>query len=781
LQSLNSSLYEVQVAIVGLLQANRFVEAEQSSRAALVKFNHEITHRLWFYLGVALYQQQKLEDALSVIETATAKNPNDIDAWNVGIAILIALKRYNLAHTAARTALALQPQSAQSLANLAVTIVHLIDDSENNSSTQLKNQAKLPTIAEAIDFYQQALAIEPTQIIALTNLSVVCIQYGQPKIAKHYAMQLITHWPHNLDGYVNSAEACIQLLDFDEALRLCEQGLMLQNLTDYQFAPLHLKHGLVLAYLQRFTESAQAIQYAKTLNPEVINDYFPEMGRIAKEKNTEIKAIPKLIFLNAAFQQQMRCDWRMRSIYVKSLVEFLLHNTGDAALEVMVQFAFEMLSLPLNPVERKALIIRVATRYAELVKNMPTLQFDFSAKKDLISKQADKKRIRIGYLSPDFRTHPVGLLTANLYGLHDRKQFEIYAYSLFESETLDPITGQDVITAKIQNGCDIFTNVSKMKFEDIAKKIAEDNIDILVDLAGYTTHSKAEVLALRPAPLQISYLGFPNGTGADFIDYMILDKTVCLDGEQHLWVEQVIRLPDAYCPFDISASNGDTKLTRSSLGLPEDAIVLCCFNSNYKIEPVIFNTWMNILHAVPSSVLWLVSAREDIMQRLYTEAEARGITNSRLIFASYVPHTLHIERYQLADLFLDTYWHNAHTTAADALWQGLPVITCMGEVQSSRLAASLLNALEMPELIAQNLKEYEVLAIYYAQNNLARQTMRNKLKNKRYTAPLFDIPRTVKHIDTAYKNVWQRYCNGLPAEAFDVEPLANMVLFSEPH
>ena len=258
----------------------------------------------------------------------------------------------------------------------------------------------------------------------------------------------------------------------------------------------------------------------------------------------------------------------------------------------------------------------------------------------------------------------------------------------------------------------------------------------------------------------------------DFIDYAIVDHTLCPRGAETDWQEQVIRLPHANCPYDTRIAHWPQMASRETHGLPVQAFVFCCFNSNYKIEPVIFASWMQILQSVPASVLWLAVKNADIGCRLRMAASKADITPERLILAPIMPLEQHLQRYQMADLFLDTLWHNAHTTAADALWQGLPVLTCAGEAASSRLAASLLNALEMPELVTKDVQQYVSMAIYYATHPHALQSLREKLQAARYTAPLFDVQRTVHALEQAYTMAWQRYRQGKAPQGFDVPDLS---------
>jgi protein O-GlcNAc transferase len=379
------------------------------------------------------------------------------------------------------------------------------------------------------------------------------------------------------------------------------------------------------------------------------------------------------------------------------------------------------------------------------------------------SERKDKKRLRIGYVSPDFRRHPTGLLTRQIYGMHDRQLFEIIGYSLKASD--------DPIQEDISKSCDEFYDISMLTAVDAAQKIYADDIDILIDLAGYTTHSRTEIFAFRPAPLQVSYVGFVESMGADFIDYVVTDANIYPPGGESYWHEQVIRMPHHVLPYDNQTDNVSTQAKRSDFDLPDDAFVFCCLNNSYKIEPKIFDVWANILKAVPDSVLWLLDRNEQTKTNLQNEAKVRGIASERLVFAPVMNYKEHLSRYQMADLFLDTIWHNAHTTALEALWQGLPLLTCEGNVASARLAASCLRVLGLPELVTSELVEYERRAIDYALNPQKLTNLREKLKVARYTSPLFNTALTVRHLEYAYQAIWQRYREGKEPIGIDIPDL----------
>jgi protein O-GlcNAc transferase len=702
------------------LKTGDFAAAEDACRMCIdqeVKFP-----RLWFYLGVAYEKQQKYDKAIVAFKKAVTESPQDLEAWMASGVVFSALKLHSEALQAAEKAMELAPDSPFCMANLGVACESTGD------------------IKRAIDYYQKALQVLPSERTALINLSGILVRAGQANIALQHCQLALEHLPGSVEIHNNLAEAFLQLLDFLPALETCDKGLKL----DHRYAPLHFKRGLLLSYLQQFNAARAALTWAQALQPDIVDSYYPHLAIAAKKWNAEIKVVPQLIFLNAAYHQQTRCDWRDRESLTAAIPAFILDAVAGTRPDAMAEIAFQILSLPITSQQR----YRLAKRISDVFSNAAWV----SGFKSIPNTIQGRTKIRIGYISPDFRQHPVGLLTKQIYGLHNRDEFEIYAYSLFE-----PNIANDMVYASIKACCDSFIDVSEMKFTDIATQISADSIDILIDLAGYTTHSRPEVMALKPAPVQVAYLGYPGTTGADYIDYTIVDHIVATKEDGQYWSECLIRLQNAYCPFDTEADNTPTNKNRADYSLPQNAVVFCCFNTNYKIEPAIFESWMRILQSVPDSVLWLVMTRPDVPQRLIQVAEKLGVDSSRLLFARVVPHAEHIKRYQLADIFLDTHWHNAHTTAIDALWQGLPVITWAGEVPSSRLASSLLHALDMPELVTYDQNAYENLAIHYGLEKKARETMRKKLEAKRYEAPLFNIKLTVLYLEAAYRAIWNRH------------------------
>jgi predicted O-linked N-acetylglucosamine transferase (SPINDLY family) len=349
---------------------------------------------------------------------------------------------------------------------------------------------------------------------------------------------------------------------------------------------------------------------------------------------------------------------------------------------------------------------------------------------------------------------------AEMFELHDRERFRVHAYSY------GPNDGS-AMRSRLERSFERFVDARAMPHAELSSAIHADGVDILVDLKGYTQHARSEVVALRPAPLQVAYMGYPGTLAAGFVDYLVADRYVIPPGYERFYGEKLVFLPGSYYVNDRLRGEGPMP-PRALLGLPEEAIVFCCFNQTYKILPEVFEGWMRILQAVPGSVLWLLDTNATARQNLGREAAKRGIEPARLIFAPRVASAQHLARVAAADLFLDTRPYNAHTTATDALWVGLPVLTTAGSTFASRVAGSLLAALGMPELIAASPAEYEACAIELARSPPALASLRRKVLRQRASASLFDTARFTRNLEHAYVRMWERHLAGEPPASFDV-------------
>jgi predicted O-linked N-acetylglucosamine transferase (SPINDLY family) len=371
-------------------------------------------------------------------------------------------------------------------------------------------------------------------------------------------------------------------------------------------------------------------------------------------------------------------------------------------------------------------------------------------------------KVRIGYFSADFRIHPVSMLIAELFEMHDRSRFEITAFA-FGPEA------NDAMRTRLEKAFDSFIDVRAQSDAEVALLARKLGIDIAVDLGGFTEHSRPKIFARRAAPIQINFLGYPGTTGAAYMDYIVGDRIVIPAGSRDHYSEKVVYLPNSYQVNDSTRQIADQIFTRTELQLPESGFVFCCFNNNFKIRADTFDSWMRILGQVEKCVLWLLEDNPVSPANLRKEAATRGIDPNRLVFAKRVPPPQHLARQRAADLFLDTTPYNAHTTASDALWAGLPVVTLIGESFAGRVASSLLSALNLSELITSTREEYEALAVRLATNPGMLRKIRKKLEGNRLSAPLFDTPLFAKHLEKAYMNIFKRYQSNLPPDHIFVE------------
>ena len=372
------------------------------------------------------------------------------------------------------------------------------------------------------------------------------------------------------------------------------------------------------------------------------------------------------------------------------------------------------------------------------------------------------KRIRVAYISGDLRAHPVAILMAGVFEQHDRERFEVLAVSFGHDEKSE-------IRARVKDGVETFIDARGMSDFEIASLLREREVDVAVDLMGLTADCRPGIFAFRPAPAQVNYLGYPGTMAAESMDYLIADRVVVPESERHQYREKIVYLPDSYLPSDDKRRISALRPSRSEAGLPNEGFVFCSFNNTYKFTPEMFAVWMRLLRKVEGSVLWLSESNASAQRNLRREAEAEGIDSGRLVFAQHLPSPEeHLARLALADLFLDTLPCNAHSTASDALWAGLPVLTCMGSTFAGRVAASLLHALGLPELIARSLPEYEAKALGLAHDSVALADMKTKLARHRKIAPLFDTARFTRNLESAFVTMRDRNASGEAPRSFAV-------------
>lgn len=359
----------------------------------------------------------------------------------------------------------------------------------------------------------------------------------------------------------------------------------------------------------------------------------------------------------------------------------------------------------------------------------------------------------------------MGYLMPGLFERHDRTRFEVIAVSF------GPDDGSEA-RQRLVKASDRFIDVQTMSDADVARLLHEMQVDIVIDRKGYTAGCRPEILAHRPAPIQVSYLAYPGTLGADFVDYVLGDTIVTPFEHQPFFTEKIVQLPGSYQVNDATRKIGDRTWTRREAGLPERDFVFCCFNNNYKITAPVFRIWMRLLQSVKDSVLWLIEDSSETKQSILQAASTMGIDPARIVFAPRLDHEDHLARHRLADLFLDTLPYNAHSTASDALWAGLPVLTYRGAAFAGRVAASLLHAIGLPELVTESLDDYEALALKMATEPAALSAVRQKLAQNRLIYPLFDTDRSRRHIEAAYIAMWDRWQRGESPGSFECQPMA---------
>ncbi|PKO25244.1 MAG: glycosyltransferase [Betaproteobacteria bacterium HGW-Betaproteobacteria-8] len=645
--------------------------------------------------------------------------------------------------------------------------------------------------AQAVELIAQALDIEPNNPDYLNNYGAALRANGQTEQAIHCYRKALQITPKDLDLQNNLGNACLELHRYEEAagcyrrvLRavpqdqdvraaLChalqsygfqchDKGMYIQAEAAYEEAiQLNPRIGAYyynLGNAQRElgkTEAAlKSYQQALKLMPDDA-DVYNNLGNALRETGKLKEAIeayqhalqlnPQLYHakVHLVHQKQHACDWNGLE---PDILEIRHWVTSVPEAQVS-PFAF--LAMPTTtPEEQKQCADNwVKNRFAQLLEAPQVRAFEANA---------SHKKLRIAYLSSDFRLHPLAFLISELIESHDRKRFEIHAYS----NAPDDKTPE---RKRLEKAFDHFVDIRTLSITDAASRIQKDQIDILVDLTGFTQASRSAIAALRPAPISINWLGYPGTMGSyhdrPLFDYILTDNFVTPENQNASFAETTLRLPLCYQPNDSKRPVGKAT-SRAENSLPEDSFVFCCFNQTFKIIPQVFDIWINLLKERPGSVLWLLECNALAKENLQREAEARGVAANRLVFAPRMPIAEHLARHRLADLFLDTLPYNAHTTASDALWMGLPLLTCTGQTFASRVAGSLLHALGMDELITNTLQAYEQKALQLSADKALLDSLKQQLQTNRDNSPLFDTRRFTKDLEQRYEDVWQRYLAG---------------------
>ncbi|MEO8004344.1 MAG: hypothetical protein ABI771_05530, partial [Betaproteobacteria bacterium] len=590
-----------------------------------------------------------------------------------------------------------------------------------------------------------ALGITPDYFPALLNCGAALTVLGRFRDAVENNKRLVRLAPQSADAYFNLSEALLGLGESGEALAASERAIEL----DPRHAKAHIDSGLALADLGRLSEAKLALEAADTIEPGAVHAYLSAVA--PADPSIERSVNPEIFFLYRSYDRKLRCDWSLLGRHVEQFKAIAGEAEEARLANIDLPLAYQSLTLPLPAEVPYRIASVIGARYAEAVGQ--TGRTFTHAGRD--------GRIRIGYLSADFREHLNAYLCLPLFRDHDRARFEVTAYSI------GPDDGADV-RKRIAGAADRFVDLREMSDVDAAARINDDGTNILVDLGGYTEHCRPGIPAFRPAPVQVSYLGFPGTMGASWIDYRLTDRVATPREQEKFWSEQLVFLPDTFFIYDAADGFPDAGVSRADYGLADDAIVYCCFNAYYKIEPGIFAVWMDILKAVPRGVLWFAGRNAEAVANLQREAQLCGVASERLVFAPFESRGRYKARFRLADLFLDTPVFNAMTTACDALAAGLPVVTLAGSTFTSRVAASLLSAVDFAEGIFDSLEAYRARAIEWGLHpDRLRETRRTRLAHPLGTR-LFDVRERVRQLEAGYAEMWQRSKAGLAPQSFEV-------------
>ena len=714
----------------------------QQHQAALESYSKAIRLRpehaeAYFGRGNALQSLKQYQASVESYDKTIELNPLHAEAYSNRGGALHSLEQYEAAMESYDKALQLKPDYADAHSNRgnALGVLHRYQEGLESCDRAIELNPALPDAhynrgnilyaleqrEAALESYEKALLLKPDNVLALNNRGSTLNAMERYETALTCFDRVILLQPDYADAWYNRGNALLGLKQYQAALESYIQAIVLQP----DHAEAWYNRGHILQAGKRYREALECYDKAIQLKP----DYEYAYG----------------IRLH---MRRFMCDWEGAEGEHRELEERLAR--GEKA---SVPFPVLSVSSSLE-VHRQVAAIQVQDKFPPRFEAGP------------IPRRARRGRIRIGYYSADFHNHATSYLAAELFEQHDRSKFEILGFSFGDDAS-------DEMRRRVSGGMDRFLDVRTMPDREVTLLSRDLEVDIAVDLKGFTQDCRTGIFARRAAPLQVSYLGYPGTMAADYIDYLIADPTLIPEESRRYYLEKIVYLPDSYQVNDSRRLISAKPFTRAGEGLPDAGFVYCCFNNAYKISPDVFDVWMRVLGRVEGSVLWLLEENFWVAANLRKEAVRRGIAPERLVFAKPVPQAEHLARQRLADLFLDTLPYNAHTTASDALWAGLPVLTRMGEVFPSRVAASLLRAIDLPELVTTEEAEYEELAVELARNGERYRELRRRLQKNRMKAPLFDIRAFTGHLEAAYSAMYERYLAGLGPEDIAIAGLAN--------
>ncbi len=708
------------------LQSGNAVEAEDIVRQMLAHDAGNV--EAGQLLAVCLARRAAFAEALPLFEAVVRGQPGNIGARNNLGNALSGLGRHADAVACFDAAIALDPR---------VAVLH------GNRGNALK---ALGRVDEALASYGSAIALAPDHAGYRYNRGTVLAELRRPSEALADLDRAVALDPRHASSWLNRGNACFELRRFDEALADFDRALA----ADPGNARAHVNRASALRELRRFDEALASFDTALAAKPALASAHV-ERARALRELARPDEALagfatalslePDLPYaLGDWLQQKLACcDWAELDAAFARVTAAV--DRGDRACT-----PFPLLLLPSTLAQQRAC---ARTYVADRHPLGPASEWQGGS--------YTHDRLRIGYFSADFHDHATAHLIAGILEQHDRRRFEITAFS-FGPDADDPWR------RRITSAVDRFVDVRQATDAAIAAQARALEIDIAVDLKGHTQQARVGIFAARAAPLQASWLGYPGTLGAPYMDYLIADPTLIPPPHRAHYDEKIAYLPHSYQPNDSTKPIASEKMTREQAGLPARGFVFCCFNHSFKILPEVFAVWMRLLRAVEDSVLWLLESNAAAVRNLRREAAAHGVATERLVFAPRTSLATHLARHRHANLVLDTMPYNAHTTASDALWAGVPVVTCLGDTFASRVAASLLSAIGLPELVSPDLAGYEALALALAQAPERVAALRTRLAANRATEPLFDTGRFARDIEALYTLMIERQRSGVPPD-----------------
>ena len=686
-------------------------------------------------LGVVLQEKGDLDESIKCFNKAMILKPNYSQAYNNAGIVYQKKGKLSLAAKYTKKAIFFNPNYVEAYNNLA---------------TITQDQGKFN---QAIEYFNKAISLNPSYSEAYYNLGLAFSKLNEFDSAIKSYNKALSLKPNYPEAYNGLATIISQKGKLDEAIKLFNRAILLRP----NYSEAYFNIGIVFKKQNKLYEALDSYLKAINFKPNYFESFyniasiFEEQGKLHKAIDHYDKALRIRPDFDKAQAQKLHqkakmCDWKTIQ-QDKELFSKLGTHTNHIPPFTMLSFEDE----PRNHYLRSKLYAK--KKY--LQKQIPLKEK---------CKISNKERLRIGYFSSDLQNHATMYLAAKIFENYNKDKFEVYVYSF--GKCLE----HDEVREKLKNSVDVFKDVINFSDKDIAMLAREDQIDIAIDLKGYTKNSRTGIFAYRAAPIQINYLGYPGTMGAKFFDYIIADPVIIPETKKKFYSEEIIYMPYTYQPTSHSSIISNKKYTKSEMNLPNHSFVFCCLNNSYKISPNEFNIWMRILNKVENSVLWLFGSNKWAIKNLSKEAECCGIASKRLIFANQLPHPDHLARLKLADLFLDTFNLNAHTTASDALWAGTPIITKVGNSFGSRVAASLLKAVGLPDLVVQNEKEYENLILEIANSPKKLLKINEILSSNKLSKPLFNSEKYISHLEDAYNQVFENYLKGNKVKTIYVKP-----------